>query len=801
MYKLLKVTSLTLLVLFTFSIQYNFAQTKKKKPKSLRENERKLKHSRDSLLQSISKTDTSINSLIQRLEQYKTTFNQINNSLADGLDTADESQQLPIFVKRIGKIQSLANTKKSSTLRYLFILRDNLDRMQDDLEGWQSDLDDVNTKLVQNQHDILKFTNDSLLKIIPADSVLKYTYLTQLKTVKGLWHKTDSANRSNLYKVNFLQNKVTSAYSNILDATDQIDTKIKRFATRAESGEFGYIWENNTQYGDINTALNGTMRLNKIQLGFFVNNETATHLIALLFLVLVAIWIGYNRIRAAGQSEHPETIQEHINFIYANPIVSVILIATAIAPYFYGHPPVIFLETFFLISLVCTLLLVKRSCPKSLFNFLLLLFIVVVVYSLSNLLVQITNFDRLLILLLSIISIVIAIWFYRKVDKAPEGHIPNTRLVLKLFIALQFLSLILNLTGRFSLAKILGVTAVFNLWMALSLYFIIQIIIQGIFLQFHTKKTENTFVTWIDYNILQKKFKNTLNIFATLLWLFYLLQNLNIDDWVRDNATDLLNQSRTIGGASFTFGGFVIFIIVIWLSSLLSKMISYFYDISAQHANDISALKKKNRASTLLIRIGVFTGGFLLAVAASGFPLDKLTVILSAFGVGIGFGLQNVTNNLVSGMILAFEKPIQIGDIIEVDSKSGTVKEIGIRSSKLTTSEGAEVIIPNADMISHHVTNWTMSSTSRRIEILISVVYGSDIEKVKTSLTEMLSKRDDIMTNPVPSVFVNNITDKSVDFRILVWTADLSTSNTVKSHILADIYNIFNKEDIKTPAK
>src|SRR5476651_1903572 len=201
MYKLLKVTSLTLLVLFTFSIQYNFAQTKKKKPKSLRENERKLKHSRDSLLQSISKTDTSINSLIQRLEQYKTTFNQVNNSLADGLDTADESQQLPIFVKRIGKIQSLANTKKSSTLRYLFILRDNLDRMQDDLEGWQSDLDDVNTKLVQNQHDILKFTNDSLLKIIPADSVLKYTYLMQLKAVKGLWHKTDSANRSNLYKV------------------------------------------------------------------------------------------------------------------------------------------------------------------------------------------------------------------------------------------------------------------------------------------------------------------------------------------------------------------------------------------------------------------------------------------------------------------------------------------------------------------------------------------------------------------------------------------------------------------------
>ena len=98
----------------------------------------------------------------------------------------------------------------------------------------------------------------------------------------------------------------------------------------------------------------------------------------------------------------------------------------------------------------------------------------------------------------------------------------------------------------------------------------------------------------------------------------------------------------------------------------------------------------------------------MLAVAASGFPLDKLTIIFSAFGVGIGFGLQNITNNLVSGMILAFEKPIQIGDIIEVDGKAGTVKEIGIRSSKLATSDGSEVIIPNADLISHHVENWTV---------------------------------------------------------------------------------------------
>ena len=168
---------------------------------------------------------------------------------------------------------------------------------------------------------------------------------------------------------------------------------------------------------------------------------------------------------------------------------------------------------------------------------------------------------------------------------------------------------------------------------------------------------------------------------------------------------------------------------------------------------DLSVLKKKNRTSALIIRMACFFIGFLLAVAASDFPLEKLTIIISAFGVGIGFGLQNIVNNLVSGLILAFEKPIQIGDIIEVDGASGTMKEIGIRSSKILTGDGSEVIIPNGDLISHQVVNWTLSNSNRQIELMINTAYGADIEKVKDLLKNLLTNRDDIMTNPGPVGF------------------------------------------------
>jgi len=797
--RVLKFTVLITIALFT-AIHTGFAQDKKNFSKRSGREQRKEMNSRDSLLQSFNKSDTSINNLLQRLEQYTATFNQINNSLSDELDTADISQQLPPTVRRIGKIKVQANTHKSSTLRYLFVLRDNLDHLQSRLEGWQPDLDTINNKLVQNQTELLRFSKDSLLiKTVPSDSLLRHTFFEQRKAARRLWHKADSANRSNLFKINLLQNKVTIAYANILDETDQIDSKVKKFAARAVNGEFGYIWDIDPAYNDTKTALNSTINLNNTQLYYFIKNETVTHFAGLLFIVIVFGWIMYNRAKAKRVNDDAETILAQANYIYKQPVISSLLVGVAIIPYFYDHPPVAFLESLFLISIILVLLLVKKNMPLTLFNALHQLFYVTLVYGVSNLLIQITNIDRFTILFLSIASIIIALAFGKKVKKTPENYLPHTELVLRIFMSLQILTLLCDISGRFSLAKIIGITAVYNLWLLVSLYFVVNIITEGLFLQFQAKKNADNIIGWIDYSLLQNKFRKILSTLAALLWLFFLFQNLNIDDFATEYVTDILSQSRTVGGASFTFGGFVIFIAVIWLSSVMSRIVSYLYDVSAEHANYITSLKKKNRTSTLLIRIGVITAGFLLAVAASNFPLDKITIIISAFGIGIGFGLQNIVNNLVSGLILAFEKPIQIGDIIEVDTRSGTVKEIGIRSSKLATADGAEVIIPNGDLISHHVINWTLSNNNRRVELIISVVYGSDIEKVRNVLQSILNNRDDIMKQPEPLVFLHNLSEKSVDFRVLFWAADIGQWLTLKSNVLTDIYIVFNKEGIEIP--
>lgn len=798
-----KLTPLLAFLLIIFAVNTTFSQdkAKRKRPEaSKRESERHKMHMRDSVLQSFNKSDTSINSLLQKIEQYTATFNQIYNNLSEGIDTADITAGMPPVLRRINRIDSLTNTHKSSTLRYLFVLRDNLDHIQGVLEGWQGDLEDISTKLIQNQNELIKFTKDTSLNIVPGDSAVRVAFFAQRRTVKRLYRRTDSLNRADLLQLNLLQDKIAVAYTKTLDESDHIDLKIRRFAEKAVAGESDYLWKTKPQFDDFRTALKGTVRLNTILYNYFIKNETYTHLVGLGFFLVILCWIVYGRRRTFRRADDPDSVFGQAPYIHKLPVMSAVLIGTAIIPYFYDHPPVVFLESLFLVSMTLSLVYIKRHFSPVCFRFLAFLFVVTIVYGVSNLFIQITTVDRFVILLLSASSAIAGWMFLRHVKRAPDGHLSYSRTATLIFVIMQVLSVLLNISGRFSLAKIIGVTGAFNLWFALILYFVIQIILQALFLQFEVKRNANSFINYIDFKIVQKKFKQTLVLFAALVWLFFLAQNLNIDDWASDYLGDILSEPRTVGGSSFTFGGFVIFILVIWLSSILSRIISYFYDISAQRVNDLSVAKKKNRTSALLIRLGVFSVGFLLAVAASGFPLEKLTIIISAFGVGIGFGLQNIVNNLVSGIILAFEKPIQIGDTIEVDNKQGTMKEIGIRSSKILISDGSEVIIPNGDLISQHVVNWTLSNNYRRAEIIVRIAYGSDIIKADEILRKILMGNTDIMQDPKPSVFLQSYSESSLDFRILFWVNGDDKLLTLKSNLTIQIYTEFAKNGVEIPS-
>ena len=192
--------------------------------------------------------------------------------------------------------------------------------------------------------------------------------------------------------------------------------------------------------------------------------------------------------------------------------------------------------------------------------------------------------------------------------------------------------------------------------------------------------------------------------------------------------------------------------------------------------------------------------GFYLAFQVAGIDLSSLAFIAGAVGVGIGFGLQNIINNFVSGIIIYAEHPITIGDRIEVGGIAGRVEKISLRSTMVVTSDNITMIVPNADFISQTVTNWSYSDPKVRIRVPIGVAYGTDPEKVKKLLLEVADEDSRTLKDPKPSVIFRAFGASSLDFELAAWTKEMTTRPT--NYISAINFAIdkkFREHDIEIP--
>jgi small-conductance mechanosensitive channel len=161
---------------------------------------------------------------------------------------------------------------------------------------------------------------------------------------------------------------------------------------------------------------------------------------------------------------------------------------------------------------------------------------------------------------------------------------------------------------------------------------------------------------------------------------------------------------------------------------------------------------------------------FLAALANAGMELNKFTLVTGALGVGVGFGLQNIVNNFASGLILLFERPIRVGDTVEMKGLLGIVRRIGARSSTIQTGEDAEVIVPNSNLISNEVINWTLSSVRRRVHISVGVAYGTEPERVLSLLIEVAAAHSGVTRNPKPEAYFVGFGDSALNFELRFWT-------------------------------
>jgi small-conductance mechanosensitive channel len=234
----------------------------------------------------------------------------------------------------------------------------------------------------------------------------------------------------------------------------------------------------------------------------------------------------------------------------------------------------------------------------------------------------------------------------------------------------------------------------------------------------------------------------------------------------------------------------LVFVIATYVKRLLVKRIFPRYHIEIGLGEAIGTI----------IQYIVTVIGFVIVLDSAGIDLSSLKIIAGALGVGIGFGLQNIVNNFVSGLIILFERPIKVGDRIEVGGVNGDVIKISARATTVVTNDNISIIVPNSEFTSNSVTNWSHDNKVVRFNYPVGVSYKEDPARIKKVLLEVADANEGILKNPHPDVLFDSFGDSSLNFNLRVWTIQyMDRPGVLRSQLYYAIFEKFKEMNIEIP--
>ncbi len=280
-------------------------------------------------------------------------------------------------------------------------------------------------------------------------------------------------------------------------------------------------------------------------------------------------------------------------------------------------------------------------------------------------------------------------------------------------------------------------------------------------------------------------------------WALYAMDRFRILRATYAFVAEVLSYTLAVGEISISLGNVLVFLISVVIAFWAARTIRLV--LHDEVLTRMALPRGVGNSIASLTYYLVLLLGLGIALSAAGFQTSQLTIVFGALGVGIGFGLQGVVNNFVSGLILMFERPIQPGDVVDISGTSGQVRDIGMRATRIKTFEGADVIVPNGTLLSEKLTNWTMLDRSRRIEVSIGVAYGSDPREVITLLANVARQTPGIEADPAPVVLFMGFGASALDFSLRAWTTDFDRWIDIRSDMLTGMYSALKQAGIDIP--
>jgi potassium efflux system protein len=353
------------------------------------------------------------------------------------------------------------------------------------------------------------------------------------------------------------------------------------------------------------------------------------------------------------------------------------------------------------------------------------------------------------------------------------------------------------IVGAVALAQFLITSVAYSAYAGLCLVLVAGVIIDITTAAIYLPGTSSSHLISRNRPTILNFVKNITAAFCVLAWVNFVLKRLTIRDNVVDGIREIINHQLKIGSIAFSLGDMLAVAFTIWLSFKISQLLRFIL------VEDVAPRAKWARgvpeAVSTLTQYCIVLAGFMTAISIAGIDVSKLTILVGALGVGIGIGLQDVVNNFTSGLILLFEQKIKQADIIQCSGVNGKVANIGMRCSVVRTFDGAEVIVPNGQLVSAQVINWTHSDQERRITIPIGVAYGTDPQLAIDTLISVALDNSDVLDNPAPIAFFVRFGPSSMDFELRAWVNNGEIINEINSRLCLGIYNRFKDAGISIP--
>lgn len=624
---------------------------------------------------------------------------------------------------------------------------------------------------------------------LPADLLMSAQ--TTVENIKS----TQEALRKRRSEVVAMQNAVTRQVSRVDEAQDLLSAARQRAVSNILVQDSPPMWS-----AEVANRLGPTMIYDIVTssasqveaLGAYLQRNPGKLLspigFFLIFYLLLARAREWVQAREAAESNTADFTAAKVSL--QSPVITAVLLAVMATRNLDPSAPRLLMAGLGLIALVPAIALMRRLVEPYLWPILNALVGFYFVDQLRAITVTIPLLSRLLLLLEGLAGLAFLAWF-SKIGHVRLRRATATEHSSRIDLFVQFFAFSLVAAA---LANVLGYVALANLitngllgaaYLGIILHGILNVIEGLLVLILQLRPFSMIRSVRMHTAVFHRRIMRVFRFLAGLLWVLTILEILGVREAATSGLGNLLKAPIGFGKFSFSLGPLFGCIVVIYVAVLASRFTRFVLN------EDIFPRLKLGKGVpytiTTTAHYVILVIGALTALAVAGVDTTKFTVVAGALSVGIGFGLQNIVNNFVSGIILLMERPVNVGDTVKLGEHQGELRRIGLRSSLLVIGDGSQVIVPNTDLINQRVVNWTKSGISRRCELKFGITLDSSPETALSIMAKVADENPRVMKTPPPSCYLLGFNGRAVEMQMLAWVEDYKKMPKVRSELAVEV--------------